>query len=96
MATQAALIRALSNKSETTKIPRHLGSKAKLPKPRKSDTLLRLVRRVKGAHMTDLQKATGWQAHSIRAGLTGLRKKGICIELNRAASGKTWYKAVEG
>lgn len=96
MATQAALIRALSPKSETTKTPRQVRSKTKLLKPRKSDTLLRLVRRVKGAQMTDLQKATGWQAHSIRAGLTGLRKKGIRIELSRAASGKTWYKVIEG
>ena len=96
MATQADLISKLSTKSETPKTPRPTRSKTKLLKPRKSDTLLRLVRRVKGAQMTDLQKATGWQAHSIRAGLTGLRKKGIRIELSRAASGKTWYKVIEG
>lgn len=46
--------------------------------------------------MQDLQKATGWQAHSIRAALSGLRKKGIRIDLTRTASGKTFYKAVEG
>ncbi len=64
--------------------------------PRKPDIILKLIKRSKGARIEDLQKATGWQAHSIRAALTGLRKKGIPIELNRTASGKVWYKAVEG
>lgn len=66
------------------------------PSPTKPDIILKLVKRSKGARMRDLQKATGWQAHSIRAALTGLRKKGIRIELTRTASGKTMYKAVEG
>ncbi|MBL9063019.1 DUF3489 domain-containing protein [Tabrizicola sp.] len=29
-----------------------------------------------GASMTSLMAATGWQAHSVRAALSGLRKKG--------------------
>ncbi len=66
------------------------------PSPKKPDIILKLVKRSKGACMQDLQKATGWQAHSIRAGLSGLRKKGIRIDLTRTASGKTTYKAVEG
>ncbi|WP_340151744.1 DUF3489 domain-containing protein [uncultured Sneathiella sp.] len=64
--------------------------------PGKQEIILRLLKRSKGARMQDLQKATGWQAHSIRAGLSGLRKKGIRIELTRTASGKIFYKAVEG
>lgn len=94
MATQAALISNLSIKSEQTKA--HPRPKTKLPKPRKVDTLLRLVSRLKGAQMMDLQKATGWQAHSIRAGLSGLRKEGVRIDRIHSSSGKTWYKAVEG
>jgi len=64
--------------------------------PKKPDIILKLLRRPNGARIADLQKATGWQAHSIRAALTGLRKKRIRIELTRTASGKTIYKAVEG
>ncbi len=45
----------------------------------KAGTILGLLRRPKGSKITELQKATGWQAHSIRAALTGLRKRGITI-----------------
>ena len=33
-----------------------------------------------GATMPAMMQATGWQAHSVRAGLTGLRKSGVTIE----------------
>jgi predicted ArsR family transcriptional regulator len=45
----------------------------------KAGTILGLLKRPKGARITELQKATGWQAHSIRAALTGLRKRDITI-----------------
>ncbi|WP_339631184.1 DUF3489 domain-containing protein [uncultured Sneathiella sp.] len=64
--------------------------------PKKPEIILRLLKRSKGARMQDLQKATGWQAHSIRAALTGLRKQGVRIDHSRTPSGKTIYKAVEG
>jgi hypothetical protein len=96
MATQAALISKLSTNHDRTKSKQQVRSNLKRSRMRKSDTLLKLVSRAKGAQMTDLQKATGWQAHSVRAGLTGLRKKGIRIDRIQSASGKTWYKAVEG
>ena len=38
------------------------------------------LERARGATLDELEKATGWQQHSIRAALTGLRKKGITIE----------------
>ncbi|MCC3305101.1 DUF3489 domain-containing protein [Sneathiella sp. HT1-7] len=66
------------------------------PSPKKPDIILKLVKRSKGARMQDLQKATGWQAHSIWAALTGLRKQGVRIDHSRTPSGKTIYKAVEG
>jgi Protein of unknown function (DUF3489) len=96
MATQTHLVSRLSYKPDHTRTSPRVKSKTKLPKPRKSDTLLRLVSRVNGAQMTGLQKATGWQAHSIRAGLTGLRKEGIRIDRIHSSAGKTWYKVVEG
>ena len=41
----------------------------------KQARILELLQRPRGASITDLTKATGWQPHSIRAALTGLRKK---------------------
>ena len=33
-----------------------------------------------GASLAELVDATGWQQHSIRAAMTGLRKQGLTIE----------------
>ncbi|MCC3306733.1 DUF3489 domain-containing protein [Sneathiella sp. HT1-7] len=67
------------------------------PSPKKPDIILKLVKRSKGSSMQDLEKATGWQAHSIRAALTGLRKKGATIERQKNTAGETTYKLmVEG
>ena len=41
----------------------------------KADTILDLLQRTTGASIAELTKATGWQPHSLRAALTGLRKK---------------------
>lgn len=35
-----------------------------------------MLRRQQGATIAELIEATGWQAHTVRAALTGLRKKG--------------------
>jgi predicted ArsR family transcriptional regulator len=52
-----------------------------------------LLRRKKGAKLADLQKTTGWQAHSIRAALSGLRKKGITVKADKNTKGETIYRA---
>ncbi|MDU8944351.1 DUF3489 domain-containing protein [Ovoidimarina sediminis] len=53
----------------------------KSPKPRetKAATLRRLLARKSGADLAALQDATGWQPHSVRAALSGLRKAGYTI-----------------
>ena len=51
----------------------------KHPKTKKAHVLA-LLRRRSGASLDQLAKATGWQAHSIRAALTRLRQQGIEIE----------------
>lgn len=48
--------------------------------PTKSSAVLTLLQRDKGATRSELVKATGWQPHTTRAMLTGLRKKGHPIE----------------
>ena len=61
-------------------------------KPTKIETILKLLRRSNGASIAQLQKATGWQPHSVRAALTGLRKKGHNIERDKDTKGVTRYR----
>ena len=61
----------------------------------KKATIEALVRRKGGAAIADLMAATGWQEHSIRAALTGLRKTGHTISRERDDSGATRYRIPE-
>ena len=49
-------------------------------RPTKLGLVADMLRRQDGATLGELCVATGWQAHSARAVLTGLRKKGHVIE----------------
>ena len=60
-------------------------------KSTKIETILKLLHRPSGASIAQLRKAAGWQPHSVRAALTGLRKKGHTIERGRDAKGVTRY-----
>ena len=46
----------------------------------KTETIIKLLRRSTGASISQLQTVTGWQPHSIRAAMTGLRKRGHEID----------------
>ena len=46
----------------------------------KTDRLLSLLQSGAGACLDDMMEATGWQAHTVRAALTGLRKRGYDVE----------------
>ncbi|SEO89027.1 Protein of unknown function [Salinihabitans flavidus] len=46
----------------------------------KAALVRRLLARKSGADITALQEATGWQAHSVRAALSTLRKAGYKID----------------
>ena len=56
-------------------------------KTSKKDRLGALLARPKGATLADLEKNLGWQPHTVRAAISGLRKTGIDIVLDR--DGKT-------
>ena len=66
--------------------------------PSKLAILIRKASGAKGVSLEALCKATGWQAHSVRAALSGLRKRGHVIE--RQASVKPGrgpiYRIVSG
>ena len=64
-------------------------------KPTKIDNVRGLLRRPSGATIAQLQKATNWQPHSVRAALTGLRKKGHEIIREKNTNGVTTYRIAE-
>lgn len=58
-------------------------SRAEEPAPAvhsKISKVLTLLGRDEGATLAEIAHATSWQAHTVRAALTGLRKKGHAIE----------------
>ena len=57
----------------------------------KQNRLLALLSRPEGAGMGDLMGTTGWQAHSVRAALTGFRKRGVPVERAKDEAGVTVY-----
>lgn len=63
-------------------------------KQTKSALVTKLLRRAKGATLAELQEATAWQPHSVRAFLSGLRKKGACVIKEQRRSGETSYRIV--
>jgi len=53
------------------------------PKLTKISKVVALLERKEGATLDDIVTATGWQAHSARAALTGLKKKGHTLEKSK-------------
>ena len=50
----------------------------------KAAMVKKILAREKGATLLEMCKATGWQPHSCRAFLTGLRKKGGILKEQRS------------
>jgi hypothetical protein len=65
---------------------------ARVPTTSKSDSVTKLLRRGKGATIVELQEVTAWQPHSVRAFLSGLRKKGLAVSKEQRRSGETAYR----
>jgi len=72
-------------------MPAKSGSKAN--QVSKQDTIVRLLRSNKGATVAQLQKATGWQAHSIRGFMSGIVKKrlGLALKSDVGKNGERRY-----
>lgn len=57
----------------------------KKPKPgTKKEKVVAALKRKNGASIDDLTKATGWQPHTVRAALTGLKKDGYSVTSEKA------------
>ena len=71
------------------------GRRAPTAAPRDSSKLalmIDLLRRANGATIVDLTQATGWLAHTARAAITGLRKRGYAVAREWSEAGKSVYR----
>ena len=51
-----------------------------------------LLTHPEGAGIAELMEATGWQPHSVRAALTGFRRRGIPVTRSQDETGVTLYR----
>ena len=61
----------------------------------KSSLLRELLSAPGGASLQSLMSATGWQAHTVRAALTGLRKSGLTIVRSTSETGAIYASTTE-
>jgi hypothetical protein len=61
--------------------------------PSKQDAVLALLQRPKGATLSEITEATGWQPHSVRGFLSGVLKKKLKlkIESRKDGSDRTYH-----
>ena len=85
----------MTTKTKRTRKPTTRGTKTRVKaadaRRTKADTILDLLQRPTGASIAELTKATGWQPHSVRAALTGLRKKAREVVRTKDNQGVTRY-----
>ena len=60
--------------------------------PSKSAAVIKLLSRTKGATSAEMITVTNWQPHSVRAFLSGLRKKGHVLAREARKSGEAAYR----
>ena len=70
------------------------GSSSEAPKrPTKQEQVAALLLRDEGATIAQMIAATGWLPHTVRAALTGLKKKGYAIDSDKVGDVRT-YRAI--
>ncbi|ANK82647.1 MAG: hypothetical protein TEF_18970 [Rhizobiales bacterium NRL2] len=55
--------------------------------------VLDLLQREEGADIDEMMQLTGWQPHSVRAVLTGFRKRGVDVTRTKEGNGVSVYRA---
>ena len=90
----------MATKTKRNRKPTPRGAKTKVEPAKarrtKADTIVDLLQRPTGASIAELIQATGWQPHSVRAALTGLRKKGREVARTKDDKGVTRYRVAAG
>jgi len=61
----------------------------------KAARVVALLQRKEGASLEDLVSETGWQPHTTRAALTGLRKKGLAITSEKVDGARRYQAAAQ-
>ncbi len=61
----------------------------------KSAEVIAMLGRGKGASIDEICKATKWKPHSVRAFLTGLRKKGFVLAREQRGDEGTIYRTTQ-
>ncbi len=83
---------ASANRQKTT-TPKRAAGTARVTKKQQ---LIRLLSKKAGADIATLSAKFGWQRHTTRAALSGLRKVGVALEKIEASDGKpTRYRILE-
>ena len=75
------------------------GAAAKSSKPNKptrDDQLRKLLSRKAGATIAQIQQTFGWQPHTARAAISGLRKAGTEIDRQDSDKGSVYRIVVDG
>lgn len=67
-------------------------TRTKKPKT-KSSTVTQMISRERGATVAELEKATGWKPHSVRAFLSGVRRTATLVKEERS-DGRSAYRIV--
>ena len=68
------------------------GGKAAPRDGSKLASVMALLRRSEGATILALTEATGWLPHTTRAAITGVRKRGYSVVLDRSVEGASVYR----
>jgi hypothetical protein len=86
---------ASRQQSKTSKKPKP--AKATVPRAEsKSAKILEMIQRAKGATLSEIMKATRWQAHSVRGFLsTAAKRRDVKIESTKNSAGDRMYRAVK-
>lgn len=65
------------------------------PTQNKSDQLVTMLKKPNGMRVSLICEKLEWQAHTVRAAISGLRKKGFAVSRSKAKrSGETVYAIV--
>jgi biotin operon repressor len=62
----------------------------------KSQRLLTMLQTGTGASLDEMTEATGWQAHTVRAAMTGFRKRGFTVERHVEGNTTVWSVQAAG
>ena len=76
-----------STQSTSAKTVKSFAARTTKPRETKRAQLIRMLKAKTGADVAQLSKKLGWQKHTTRAALTGLRKAGFAIERNASDGG---------